>query len=510
MGKLKPLPATRGDRNIAWIEAFCHVPEGKHTGEKVRLRVFQRKIVKGIYDSPTRRAIVSFGRKNSKTALCAMLLLLHLCGPEAQRNSQLYSAAQSRDQASLLFALAVKIIRMSPDLAAYVVVRETVRQLYCHEIGTAYRAISADASTAYGLSPVFIVHDELGQVRGPRSELYEALETAGAAQVDPLSIIISTQAPTDADLLSVLIDDAKTGADPKVKLFLHTAPPELDPFSVEAIEAANPAFHEFMNKVEVLEQAESARRMPSREAAYRNLVLNQRVESRNLFVSQSVWALNGRKPHESLAGLPVYAGLDLSSVNDLTALVLVAPYGDEWHAHCRFWLPEEGIREKAQADRVPYDQWAQAGFLQLTPGASIQYEYIAQELREIFDALDMQSLAFDRYNIRFLKPWLERAGFSDAELEKFREYGQGMVSMSPALRALESLLLDGRLRHGNHPVLTMCASNAVVKSDAAGNRKFAKDRSTGRIDGMVSLAMAVAMGTGEAETRSPEYQMFFL
>ena len=141
----------------------------------------------------------------------------------------LFSAAQSRDQAALLFALAAKMVRMSPELNAVVGIRDTAKQLFCPELGTLYRALSADASTAFGLSPVFIVHDELGRGKGPRSELYEALETATAAQDNPLSIIISTQAPTDADLLSVLIDDAKAENDPRVRLFLWTSDPADDP-----------------------------------------------------------------------------------------------------------------------------------------------------------------------------------------------------------------------------------------------------------------------------------------
>jgi phage terminase large subunit-like protein len=511
MGKPKR-SLTRGEQNVAWIETFCRVPEGKHVGEAIRLRGFQRDIVRGIYDTPTRSAIISFGRKNSKTALAAMLALLHLCGPEARINSQLFSAAQSREQASILFTLMVKMVRQSPDLSAYVTVRDTKKELYCHELGTTYRALSADASTAYGLSPVFVVHDELGQVKGPRSELYEALETACAAQEAPLSIVISTQAPTDADLLSVLIDDAATGTDERVKLFLHTAPTDLDPFSEEAVRAANPAFDEFMNKVEVMALAENARRMPSREADYRNLVLNQRVSRRNLFVSANVWKSNGKPPFEieDFGEMPVYCGLDLSATRDLTALVMVIPDGDTMHVISRFWLPSEGIRERSHEDRVEYDRWAEEGFLQLSPGASVQYEFVAWELRDLFDTLNIQAVAFDRYNMRFLKPWLEKAGFSEAELERFKEFGQGLVSMSPALRSLESLLLDAKLRHGMHPVLTMCASNAVVFSDAAGNRKFAKDKANGRIDGMVSLAMAVAMATGEGPVRVPEYQMFFI
>jgi len=189
---------TRAERNIRWIEGYCRIPEGRDVGKPVRLREWQQGELRRIYDNPhgTRRAIMSFGRKNGKTALSAFILLLHLCGPEARANSQLYSAAQSREQAAILFSLAAKVVRMSPDLSEYVGIRDTAKQLYCQELGTLYRALSAEASTAYGLSPVLIVHDELGQVKGPRSELYEALETATGAQETPLSIVISTQAPT--------------------------------------------------------------------------------------------------------------------------------------------------------------------------------------------------------------------------------------------------------------------------------------------------------------------------
>lgn len=190
-------PETRAERNIRWIETYCRVPEGRLVGQPVKLRSWQRADIRKIYDNPagTRRAILSFGRKNGKTALAAFLLLLHTCGPEARPNSQLYSAAQSRDQAAILFSLAAKVVRLSPDLNAVVGIVDSYKRLTCPELGTTYRALSADAATSYGLSPVFTVHDELGQVRGPRSELYEALETATAAQENPLSIVISTQAP---------------------------------------------------------------------------------------------------------------------------------------------------------------------------------------------------------------------------------------------------------------------------------------------------------------------------
>lgn len=480
---------TRGDRNIKWVEQYCRIPEGKLVGKPLELTPDQRKWIKMIYDTPTRTFILSMGRKNAKTALSAFLLLLHLCGPEARPNSQLFSGAQSRDQAAVLFALAAKTVRMSPELSEYVVIRDTAKQLFCPEIGSLYRALSADASTAMGLSPVMVIHDELGQVKGPRFELYDALETASAAHDNPLSIIISTQAATDGDLLSILIDDALAGSDPEKKVALHTAPMDIDPFSLEAIRAANPHFDVFMNKTEVLRQAEDARRMPTSEASYRNLILNQRVEATTPFVSRSVWADNGAEP-EDYEGMKVYAGLDLSSVSDLTALVLVSEDGDVLPT---FWLPDEGLAEKAARDRVPYDVWRDNGHLLTTPGRAIEYEYIAHHLRGVFDRYDVQALAFDRYNMRFLKPWLERAGFTEAELELFIEFGQGMVSMSPALRDLESRLLSRKFKHGNHPVLETCAFNAVVESDAAGNRKFTKRKSSGRIDGMVALAQAVGV-----------------
>lgn len=479
----------RGARNVAWIEAMCRIPDGKLVGHPVRLTDAQKGWIRQIYDTPTRTFILSMARKNAKTATSAFLLLLHLCGPEAKENSQLYSAAQSRDQASILFGYASKVVRMSPDLSEYVQIKESAKTLVCPELGTMYRALSADASTAYGLSPVFSVHDELGQVKGPRSELYEAIETASAAHESPLSIIISTQAPTDADLLSLLIDDALTGADPRIKVALHTAPMDMDPFSDEAIRAANPHFDVFMNREEVRKQATDAKRLPAQEASYRNLILNQRIEARSPFVTHSVWKENGAVPQE-YEGQPVYGGLDLSSTTDLTALVLVSDDGDVLPT---FWLPEEGLSEKSRADRVPYDLWAKQGFLHTTPGRAIEYDYIAAYLRDLFDRCDVRAIAFDRYNMKFLRPCLERAGFDESELERFVEFGQGFVSMSPALRELETRLLRSSLKHGNHPVLEMTAKNATVVTDPAGNRKFIKGKATGRIDGMVALAMAVGV-----------------
>ncbi len=517
-GRTKPVPPapisklTRGERNIRWIERYLIVPEGKLVGTPVKMRGWQRVIILQIYDNPkgTRRAIISFGRKNGKTALAACLLLLHLVGPEARQNSQLLSAAQSKEQASLTFKLAMRMVRMSPELSMHVKVMDSVKELHCPEIGTEYKAISAEASTAYGKSPVFIIHDELGQVKGPYSELYEALETATGAQADPLSIIISTQAATDADLLSILIDDAMEESDPRTVLSLFTAPLHLDAFGRDAIMAANPAYGDFQNAVETDGMAADAKRMPAREPQFRNLILNQRTELNSPFLARSLWEAT-KAPPEPFGQRGVYIGLDLSEVNDLTAAVAISPRWCDtakqsiWDVVPTFWLPEVGLLERSKRDRVPYLEWARQGLIQTTPGPSIEYEFVAQWMRYQFDEFQILGVGFDRWNWRHFKPWVQKAGFTSAEIdERFVEFGQGFQSMTPALRSLESDFLRTKIAHGDHPVLKMCAVNAVVQSDPAGNRKLAKNKSSGRIDGMVALAIARGVA-GEADAQGDEY-----
>src|SRR5262245_2689627 len=451
---------TLGEEIIAWIETTCRVPEGVLIGQPIQLMDWQKREILRIYDNPatTRRAIISVGRKSGKTCLAACLLLVHLAGPAAIPNSQLYSTAMSRDQAALLYALAAKIVRMSPALSAAIVCKDGIKQLVCPARRSAYRALSSESAVAYGLSPAFVVHDELGIVRGPRSELFEALETGSAAQLTPLSIVISTQACTDSDLLSILIDDAQSGRDPRVVCSVYAAPRDTDPFALETIKLANPALGVFQNPDEVLQMAESARHMPSRESAYRRLVLNQRVEASSPFVTPQQWKACAGAPLD-LRGRDVFAGLDLSETRDLTALVLISSdiRDGTWHVQPTFWLPSEGLHDKAKNDRVPYDTWAAKGFLQTTPGSTVSYEYVAQYLKGVFDQHRVGKLTFDRWNMVHLKPWLLNAGFSEQVIEdKFVGFGQGFKSMSHALRDLESIILEKKLRHGDHLVLKMC------------------------------------------------------
>lgn len=496
---------SRGTEIIEWIQTNLFVPEGRWIGTQVKLAPWQKREILRIYDNPegrTRTAILSFGRKNGKTSLAAMLLLAHLCGPVHVINSQLYSAAQSRDQAALIYQLAAKMARMSPTLTNSLLMKDGLKQIVCPDRGTIYRALSAEASTAYGLSPVFCVHDELGQVRGPRSELYEALETATGAQESPLSMVISTQAPSDADLLSILIDDAVAGHDPRVTCSLYSVPKDFDGdlFAIETIRQANPALGNFLNPEEVLTMADAARRMPAREAAFQDLILNQRVEAHSPFLTPSQWKACGDGDVADLQGREVFGGLDLSETADLTALVLVGNIDGIWNVKPTFWLPGDNLADKSQRDRTPYDLWAKQGFLIAPPGPVVSYEYVAHYLfNDVFKRHRVNKLGFDKWNFSQLKPWLIEAGFSEQMIEAhFVEFRQGWQSMSPAIRELETVVLEKKLRHGNNPPLTACMMNSVVERDPVGNRKLSKKKSTGRIDGAVALVMAI----GVAPTRS--------
>jgi len=494
---------SRAQRNIQWIEKFCRVPEGKDIGKPVKLRLWQRRIVRGIYDEEdlSRSVIIPLGRKNGKTTLAACLTLLHTAGPEAIPNSQIYSTAQSKDQAALLYELCAKMVRMSAILYENILLRDTMKELFCPGLNTTYDALSAEPRTAFGRSTAFVIHDELGQVRGPRYPLYDSIETSMGAHIQPISIVISTQAATDADLLSLLIDDAKRGIDKTIKVYEWTAPLDDPPFAIKTIKKANPAFGDFLSKKEVMRTAMKAKRNPADEASYRNLILNQRVNVHQPYVTHELWKGNGRKPMKDFAGKRVFAGLDLSESRDLTALVLVVEEKDEFHVDARFWLPANALADRAMHDRQPYDLWHQQGYLMTCPGNTVDYAYVADYMRQLFDRLDIVKVGFDRYNWKHFKRWLEYAGFSEKEIEDhFEEVSQNYAAMSPSLRDMDEILYNHKMRHGNHPVLGMCAMNSVIQEDPQGNRKLTKMSQTARIDGMVALVMATAMaGTYKAE-----------
>ncbi|MBN8492745.1 MAG: terminase large subunit [Burkholderiales bacterium] len=485
---------------IEFIETLCLVPEGAGVGQPMVLADFQRKFIAEVYDNPagTRRAFLTMARKNGKTGLIAALLLAHLVGPEAVRNSQIVSGAMSRDQAALVFGLAAKMVQLSPVLADVVRIVPSGKKLIGLPMNVEFRALAAEGKTAHGLSPVLAILDEVGQVRGPQSDFVDAITTSQGAHAAPLLLVISTQAANDADLLSVWLDDAAKSADPRIVSHVYTAPEGCDLLDEGAWKAANPALWLFRSTDDLREQMIQAQRMPSAENSARNLLLNQRVSTDAPFVSPDVWKRCGADP-VPFEG-PVFGGLDLSARHDLTALVLVGKVAGAWQVFPHFWTPSQGLVERSKRDRAPYDVWARQGFLRTTPGASVDYEAVAVDIAEIVAGLDLHAIAFDRWRMDILQRELDRLGLSLPLVP----FGQGYRDMAPALDTLEAELLNTRMAHGMHPVLTMCAANATTIKDPAGGRKLDKSRATGRIDGLQALAMAMgAAQTADAPSEDP-------
>jgi phage terminase large subunit-like protein len=479
---------SRGERVCKFIEEFCLVPEGKLVGQPIKLMQFQRKFILDIYDNPkgTSRAYLSVARKNGKSALIAGILLAHIVGPEARLNSQIISGARSRDQASLVFKLAEKMVRLSPALTKIIRIVPSQKSLIGLTMNVEYKAISAEAGTAHGLSPVLAILDEVGQVRGQQDAFIEAIETAQGAHDDPLLIAISTQAATDGDLFSIWLDDAANAKDKRIVSHVYTAPEGCDVMDKKAWKAANPALGEFRSLTDIQDFATQAARLPAKENSFRWLYLNQRIEATSPFLSRAEWEANSAPP-EVEDGAICYAGLDLSASRDLTAFVLAFPRDEGYDIIPQFFLPSDGLREKAKTEKVPYDLWADQGFLTVIDGPVIVPAMVAQAVAEASERYNIQLLAYDRWRINDFQRELDAIG---AQVP-MTPFGQGFKDMAPAVDRLERLVAERKLRHGANPIMNMCAANAVTERDPAGNRKLTKKKSSGKIDGLVALAMAL-------------------
>lgn len=494
MKKIKPL--SRGEKVIAFIERYLRIPEGSQVGKPIVLEPFQKKFILDIYDNPagTRKAILSLARKNGKSALIAGILLSHIIGSEAVENSQIISGAMSREQASLIFNLAVKMLQLNPDLEPLYRVIPSGKKIFGLRKNVEYRALSAEGSTAHGLSPILALLDEVGQIKGSMTPFVEAITTSQGAYESPLLMMISTQAPTDTDFLSIQIDDALRSGDPHTVCHLYCADKECDLMDESQWKKANPALGLFRSKKDLEEQLKQASRIPSMEGSARNLLLNQRISLESLWLSPKVWKDCGGEPDLEVfrSGLPVSLGLDLSMRNDLTACVLACK--DEEgviHLLTYAFTPAEGIKERELLHKVPYTTWINQGKLVTVPSKSMDYEWLCEFMKMTLDDLGIQInfIEFDRWRIKELQASAERTGF--CQESDWHEVGQGYQSMSPRIEAYETYLLNGKMRHGNHPVLNMGASGAIVVRDPAGNRKIDKSKAGTKIDALVASLMAV-------------------
>lgn len=504
---------------IRFIEKL-NVPSGKGEGKPFKLRPFQKKFIRDVYgqvgkagNRRIRRAILSLARKNGKTALIATLALVHLIGPEAITNGEIYSAANDRDQAAIVFKYAAQIVRGTPELLEYVKIVDSTKTMVCFMNGSIYRAVSAEAGTKFGLNPTVVIYDELAQAKN--RELYDALDTSMAAREEPLFIVISTQSNDPQHILSHLIDDGLSGNDHTTVCHLYAVPNDAENvFDDPKIwKLANPALGDFRSLPEMKTAAARAKRMPSFESSFRNLYLNQRVDAKSPLIPRLEWE-GCRGDAEIEPGADIYLALDLSGKTDLSALVGVSARGTKTNTIFKpgkndadivkawFWKPEATIRDHENRDRVPYWTWKKQGYIETTPGRAIQYEWIAARLAQIAQEYNILGVAFDRYRIDDLMNAMNKIGLEtyidgkdDARSGALRliPWGQGFKDMTPAVEALEVSVLQRKLIHDGNPVLTWNISNAIAISDPAGCRKLDKSKVRFRIDGAVSLAMAIGL-----------------
>lgn len=500
--KLKVGSLTRAERAMKFAETYLLVPEGELVGQPLCLDIFQEAFFYAVYDNPhhTREAFLSMARKNAKTGTIAIILLVHIAGPEAVQNSRIVSGALSREQASEVFNYAAKMIRQSEVLSRRCRIVDSGSRIIGVSKNVEYKALSADAKNNHGKGPILAILDEVGQVKGPRSDFVDSITTSQSLYEHPLLIAISVQASNDGDMFSIWLDDARKTQPRSTVAHVYTTDEKCELLDQKSWKASNPALGKFKSLSVFKDQAEKASRMPSFEATFRNLELNQRVQLIAPFISKEVWLVNGQEPDpQAFYEADVYAGLDLSGKTDLTSFVMAAYWQSRWHIRAYFWTPEKGLVDRSKRDRAPYDIWVDQGHIRTTPGAAIDYEHVAKDIVDALDGCNIVSLAYDRWRIDLFKRELEKLGI-DLPLVGF---GQGFKDMAPALSTLQTILLNDQMSHGMNPVLTMCAANAVTEKDAAENRKLTKAKSTGRIDGMVALAMAIGV-VGKEEKEDEE------
>ena len=486
---------SRAEKVIAFIEVLP-VTAGMDAGKRLVLRDWQKEIIYSIYAVGddncrlVRTAVLSLPRKQGKTSLAAALALAHLIGPEVEERGQIFSCAADREQASLIFREMEALIIRVPEFNERCNIRAFTKEIIDEETGSVYRALSSDARKAHGLSPSFVVYDELAQSKD--RELWDNISTGTGARLEPLSIVISTQSADPHHILSELIDYAlsiEEGTLPHDPTFygkIYTAPDTADPWSEETWFKCNPALGDFRSLEEMRSFADQAKLMPQKEAAFRNLYLNQRVETSGKFISTAAYdACVGLIP--DLSGRAMWAGLDLASISDTTGLVLIPEPlpGEPFYVIPFCWCPGDSIPERTKKDRLPYWTWAQKGFIEPIPGGVIKYDPILQKIGELKSQYDLKGVCFDRWGSTKIIQDLEEMGL------EVIQFGQGYASMAAPVQELERLVLEQGIIFPENDLLKWQFSNIVIEQDAAGNRKFSKGKASEKIDLCVSTVMAL-------------------
>jgi phage terminase large subunit-like protein len=494
-------------RKARWlIEFFSHLThyKGEWARQPIVLEPWQAFIVGSIWGWRTKDGLRRFRlsycelpRKQGKSTIAAGLGLA-LAFFDEEPGAEVYAAATKRDQARIVFAAARQMVIQSRALRRRVDVQSN--NLNDPLSVSKFEPISADASTLDGLNASGVIIDELHRHR--TSAIVDVVSTAVGARRNPHQFEITT-AGFDREsvcyrhhehsrnvLNGALEDDAWFA-------FIATIDEGDDWTSVDAWRKANPNFGVSVKESYLARKCREAQDILIHQNSFRQLHLNEWTQQSTRAIDLAVWdqardAVDAR----ALEGRPCYAGLDLATTTDLTACVLVFPDADGGMTLLpRFWLPDFKLAQRVARDRVPYDRWSQEGLVTLTPGRTVDYDIVRRDVRELGTRYRLLEIGYDPWNASQIAKQLgEGDGFPMVEIR------QGFRSLNEPTKRLLALLLDAKLRHGGDPVLRWMANNLSVAMDAAGNLKPDREKSGGRIDGIV----AAIMGLGRALVASQE------
>ena len=490
----------KAQRVVRFIEALRHT-KGEFHGQPFHLLPWQEKIIRDVFgtvrdDDPTMRqyttAYIEIPKKNGKSELGAAIALNMLINDDEWK-AEVYSCASDRQQAAIVFDVAVDMVRQSPALMKRVKIIPSTRRMIYQPTGSIYQVLSSEVATKHGLNVSACIFDELHTQ--PTRALYDVMtQGSGDARRQPLWFFLTT-AGTDRNSICWEVHQKaldileRRKNDPRFYPVLFGLPDEADWTSEENWYRANPSLDHTITIDKVRDAFHKAQETPADENQFRQLRLNQWVKQSVRWMPMDKWdECGGVVDPYALEGRACYAGLDLSSTSDLTALVLVFPPTSEDEPYIAlpfFWLPEETLSLRVRRDHVPYDQWAKRGFIQTTEGNVVHYGFIERFICELGERYDIREIAHDRWNATMMVQTLEDDGFTMAP------FGQGFKDMSPPTKELMRIVLEHKLCHGGHPVLRWNMDNAYVRTDPAGNLKLDKEKSTEKVDGAVALVMAL-------------------
>lgn len=483
----------RADRAIKFMELIPHT-QGIWAGKCEPFLDWEREIVREVFGTVRpdgtrqyRIVYIEVPKKNGKTTF-ASRIALYLAYADGERGGEVYFAASDRDQAGICYRAAKGGVEQTFLIEKTIVV-DSVKRIVIPSTGSFLQVLSADVKKHHGLNVHGAVIDELHA--HPNRDLYDVLtKGSGAARSQPLYVIITTAGYDRNSICYELHNKAEQIekgiiSDPTFYGKIYGLKEEDNWELEENWIKANPSINHIFSLERLREDYQSAKGNPADEVLFRRLRLNQWTSSHTKWMPIDKWDLNGNELSDP-EGLPIYAGLDLSSTIDLTSLAYV--YQDsagQFNFKVRFWIPEDTMREKERKDKVPYSLWVRQGYVQPTPGNVIDYQFILEQLKKDKEFLNIREIAFDRWGATKLVQELQNEGFTVVP------FGQGVKSMSPPTKELMTLVLQEKINHGNNPVLRWNVDNLVIETDAAGNIKPNKAKSIQKIDGAVAVIMGL-------------------